>query len=183
MARKREEVQAKVPKAPSLPSVPKKSRLRDKFPGFLPDIPIPQAQDIPDFDRRMAETQAQFAAMSVPEFIVWDYLTRIKKWRNGIEFTYQLPLFSGRTQFGGFVLDFFIREGQLAWNVQGLRYHLEQSRDRAKVQVETAILTSRGYKVVQLWEDDLIERPTFVLEAALIGQESNRHKDDVGIYV
>jgi very-short-patch-repair endonuclease len=184
MSRKRTPyVTARPLPAPRLPTVPGRSRLRDKFGGLPPDIPVPNTEPIPDFERRLAQWQAVYPAGSVPEFIVWDYLTRIKGWRPGIEFEYQLPIIGGRTRFGGFVADYYIRPGNMVWNVQGLRYHLEQARDRAKVQAQAAELTSRGYTVIQLWEDDLLERPEYVLEAALRGQESNRHKDEAGIYV
>src|SRR3990167_875867 len=184
MVRKRQSfVVPKVPTAPRLPGVPKRSRLRDNFPGYAPDIAIPAPEPIPDFERRLAEWQARYPRGSTPEFIVWDYLTRRKGWELGREFIYQLAIVGGRTQFGGFVIDFYIRPGNMAWNVQGLRYHLEQPRDRAKVQVQAALMSNRGYRVVQLWEDDLLERPDFTIEAALRGGGTNRNKDEVGIYV
>lgn len=184
MARKRDEFNVpKVPVVPGLPSVPGRSRLRDKFSSFAPDIKIPAPEPVPDFERRLAAWQARFPSGSIPEFVVYDYLTRRKGWRLGIEFEYQLPIVGGRTVYGGFVIDFFIRLGFMAWNVQGLRYHLEKARDRAKTQVQAALLSGRGYKVVQLWEDDLLDRPEFTIEAAIKGQETNRHKDDVGIFI
>jgi very-short-patch-repair endonuclease len=155
--------------------------LRDDFAGFAPDIKIPVGDVVSDFEARRAEVLTFFPRMSVPEFIVWQWLVDRKRWSNGDQFIYQLPLLGGRTIFGGFVVDFYIRPGNMAWNIQGLRYHLEQPAQRGKVLIQSALLAQRGYRVVSLWEDDLVERPNFTIEAALRGEDTNRHKDEVGL--
>lgn len=181
MPRKIESYRAKPPQKFQLPAIPKKAQFTDKFPGLSPN-PEQSVVD-PEFQARFLRKRASspsYHAMSVPEFIVMEYLETRKHWKDGIDFKYQYNLFGGRTKYGGFVLDFFITRGQLAWNVQGLKYHLEKSRDRAKVQMQDAMLSGRGFRVISLWEGDLIERPDFTLEAALRGQSTNRHSDNVG---
>lgn len=167
------------PTAPDAPPVPGAARLRAglTIPRITPEI---SKADNADFLARYA---AWGLGGSLPEYIVWEYLVTRKGWRPGIEFVYQASFIGGRTQYGGFVADFLIRPGNMIWNVQGLRYHLTQTKDRAADIVAKAILAGQGYRVLFLWEDDLLERPDYVLEAALRGQESNRHKDDVGLYV
>ncbi len=167
-----------VPTVPGLPSVPNRSRLRDKFPGFAPDIPIPQPDPIPDYNNRLATWQTQFPAMSDLEFIIIDYLTRKKGWRMGREFEYQSALFGGRTKFGGFVVDFFVRPN-LVLQPQGERWHLQAPADRARLRLEAMMLTARGLTVVYLWESDLLQRPDYAIELALRGQQLNTFRNDL----
>jgi len=162
--------------------VPKADTLRRGFtiPTIVPEAARP---DNADFLARYAAWQAEgHPSGSLPEYVVWEYLVTKKGWIEGLEFVYQSPILGGRTQYGGFVADFLIRPGNMVWNVQGLHYHLLNTRDRALDLVVKAILSKRGYHVIFLWEDDILERPTYVIEAALKGQESNRHRDDVGLY-
>ncbi len=169
------------PTAPNAPAVPRADTLRRGF--TIPEINPPAAKtDDADFLARYAAWQQTYPAGSLPEYVVWEYLVNQKNWNPGGEFVYQAPILGGKTQYGGFVADYFIRPGNMVWNVQGLRYHLTNSRDRAQDLVVKAILSQRGYKVIFLWEDDLLERADYIIQAALAGQESNRHKDDVGLY-
>jgi len=162
--------------------VPKADTLRRGFsiPNITPEAAKP---DNADFLARYAAWQASgHPSGSLPEYVVWEYLVTKKGWTPGFEFVYQSPVFGGKTQYGGFVTDFLIREGNMIWNVQGLHYHLTNTRDRALDLLIKAILSGRGYHVIFLWEDDILTRPDFTLEAALRGQETNAHKDEVGLY-
>jgi very-short-patch-repair endonuclease len=182
MVRKIDSYRAKPPEKFRLPSVPKKSRFTDKFTSLEPHprLTDSQQQDFMERFNAWRSSSHKYVAGSVPEFIVFDYLTRTKKWKDGEEFRYQYNLYGGRTAYGGFVLDYFIVLGQLAWNIQGLRYHLLNVKDRAKVQVQDQMLSARGFRVLSLWEDDLLERPEFTIEAGLRGQSTNRHQDNQG---
>ena len=103
---------------------------------------------------------------SLPEFIVWEFLTIDKKQRPQVDFVFQYPLFGGRTRFGGYVLDFFLIQRREGWNVLGERFHLQTAQDRARVSIMRVQLTSLGMNLIELWEDDLITRPDFVLNLA-----------------
>ena len=179
MATKREPYTfPKVPTVPGMPNVPKRSSLRDKFPGFAPDIPIPKPDPIPDYANRLAAWQVRFPAMSALEFIIIDYLTRKKGWRIGREFEYQSAIYGGRTKFGGFVVDFFVRPN-LVLQPQGERWHLQAPEDRARLRLEAMMLTGRGLTVVYLWESDLLQRPDYTIELALRGQQLNTFRNDL----
>lgn len=181
MARKIDSYRARTPKKYAAPKVPKRSELRDNFAPLTPKVPLPDT-DLEEFQQRYQQWRGRYPAGSVPEFIVYEYLTKRKKWRDGLEFKYQYGLLGGRTKYGGLVIDFFITPPyNMAWNVQGLRYHLQDPADRAKVILQNAEMEKRGYITINLWEDDLIERPTFTIEAALRGESTKRHTDDVGI--
>ncbi|MCH8065869.1 MAG: hypothetical protein IIC90_08610 [Chloroflexi bacterium] len=89
----------------------------------------------------------------------------------GAHNTYQHPLLGGRTEFGGFVLDFLFPFRSAGWRVLGKRFHLLQPEDRARDSIARALLEDRGIEVIDLWDDDLITRADFVLEAAWEGRE------------
>lgn len=168
------------PSAPDAPAVPNADKIRARV--RIPRSTVPAYENLP-FLTRYAQWQAEINPLgSLPEYIVWEYLTEKKQWKNGIDFYYQYPLYGGRTRYGGFVADYFISRGLMIWNVQGLHFHLLEAVDRAKDLAFKALLSQRGYRVIYLWEDDLLERANYIIEAALQGQESNRHKDEVGLY-
>ena len=135
-----------------------------------PSIPLPANED-EDFLQRFAVWH-QITNGSLPEYIAWEFLVFQKKMEPGIDFVFQNPILGGRTEFGGFVLDYFFPATRMGWRVQGERFHLLQSKDRARDDVAEATLVSRGVSpVIDLWEDDLLTRPIRVLEMALRGQE------------
>ncbi|KKM17707.1 hypothetical protein LCGC14_1673040 [marine sediment metagenome] len=103
---------------------------------------------------------------SLIEFIVWEYITIRRKQKPNVDFVFQAPFLGGRTRFGGFVADFAFYGRQEIWSVQGIRWHLQTPKDRANAFIAETQLSARGYKVIELWEDDLLVRPTFVLDLA-----------------
>lgn len=135
-----------------------------------PAIPIPGDQDEQDqerFDAWYAQTLG-----SLPEFIVWEYLTLKRKLRPQLDFLFQAPFLGGRTRYGGFVLDFYFVGRREGWMVQGERYHALNPNDRAKNALVKVMLAGRGIRVLEIWENDLLVRPDFVLDAAWFrGQE------------
>ncbi len=156
------------PLSPTRPKPPRKPA----FPGSKvsaeplskPKIPVPREQEealIARFDLWRNSLLG-----SLPEFIVWEFLTLKKRQVVDIDFFFQHPLFGGRTRFGGFVADFlFPMRGEI-WLVQGERFHLEKPEDRARTKLTKVLLSSRGFRVLELWEDDLFSRPDFVLPLA-----------------
>jgi hypothetical protein len=157
------------PRAPRVPSAPRSSRRfrlggLDIRPLKGPDIPLPKTED-EDFLKRYNQWRARTAG-SLPEYIVYEFLVFIKKQREGLDFVFQNPILGGRTEFGGFVLDFFFPARSEGWRVQGERFHLLQVEDRARDTVARGILEGRGIKVIDLWETDLLTRAPFVLNLA-----------------
>ena len=63
-------------------------------------------------------------------------------------------------------MDFFFPVRREAWRIQGERFHLLRAKDRAKDSISRVIISSRGLKVIDLWERDLLARPDFVLNLA-----------------
>ena len=127
-------------------------------------IPIEPEQEqafLARFDAWRSQTNG-----SLPEFIVWEFLVKDKKQIPGFDFIFQHPVLGGRTRFGGYILDFFFNLRQEGWRVQGERFHLEKPSDRARDQIARQQLSNRGLHIIDLWEDDLISRPLFVLNAA-----------------
>jgi very-short-patch-repair endonuclease len=129
-----------------------------------PEIPIPPEQD----EALLARYEAWKSQWngSLVEFIVWEYLTIQKKQTHGTDFIFQAPFLGGRTLYGGFIADFAFPLRNEIWMVQGIRWHLQQPADRAKTFMAEAQLSAMGWKVLELWEDDILERPLFVLDLA-----------------
>jgi len=103
---------------------------------------------------------------SIPEFIVWEFLTINKKLKHVFDFVFQHPLFGGRTRFGGFILDYFFHMKREGWRVQGKRFHIEQPTDRARDAIMQVQLEKVGIRIIDLHEDDLLTRRDFVLNLA-----------------
>src|SRR3990167_11221196 len=158
--------------APRVPEPPLSGRRfevggRELRPLAGPEIPIPPEQD-EDFLARY-EVWRSFTAGSLPEYIVWEFLIFRKKQVPGLDFVYQSPLLGGRTEFGGFILDFYFPLRSAGWRVQGKFYHFLTPGDRARDTISRAIFEGRGIQIIDLWDDDLLTRPIFVLEAAWEG--------------
>lgn len=123
---------------------------------------------------------------SLGEWIVWDYLTRIKRYQEGRDFYYQAPvyapfLFSSRDFTR---IDFLIDFGpsSQAAPIGGYRAlaldpitpftHPDPAFDKRR----RAELEQAGYLLVFLETDHLTTRPRDVIEAALRGRdESSRN--------
>ena len=170
-------VRETLPQFPSAPEVPGAPFPERRFrvggleirPLAGPDIPIPANED-EDLIRRYELWHARTNG-SLPEFIVYEFLVFKKKQIENVDFIFQHPLLGGRTEFGGFVLDFFFPLRSEGWRVMGERYHLLQPADRARDLIAEGILESRGIQVIDLWEQDLLVRADYVLELAWRGQE------------
>lgn len=111
---------------------------------------------------------------SILEFIVWEYLTKTKKLVPDVDFIYQYPLMGGRTQLGGFVADFYFPVRRMVWNPAGLYFHQTKPEDRARDLLAKTMLAGRGVKVIYLYEDDLLNRPTYTMNRAWEGSEISK---------
>jgi very-short-patch-repair endonuclease len=76
----------------------------------------------------------------------------------------QLAKFKFRRQvpFQSFILDFVCFDRRLVIEVDGSQ-HASSTRDAAR----DAVLTSEGFRVVRYWNNDVLQRPSFVLEDIL----------------
>lgn len=171
---------------PDLPPLPdlQEEAISDRFqagsrelrPLRDPPVPIPGEQT----EARDARFEAWKAKRgdsqaSLPEFIVWEFLVFTKKQVEGVDFLYQDPFSGGRTAVGGFVLDFLLIVPQIAWRIQGERFHLFFPQDRARDVLGREILEGRGIMVLDLFENDIMTRPSLTLESAWNGQELQGH--------
>lgn len=120
---------------------------------------------------RWEDFRASRRAASYPEFICFEWLENVKNLQEGIDFVFQFPVLGGKTQFGGFVLDFFFPGHSLAWFVQGLEFHFVDPQDRARDRLAKAIVSGRGVRVVEVFEDDVIQRTQLTLEKAWNGEQ------------
>ena len=170
-------VRTTLPQFPSPPELPKTPFPGRRFeiegleirPLSGPAIDIPKTED-EDFLRRFDGWHA-LTNGSLPEYIVYEFLVFKKKQIPGVDFIFQHPLLGGRTLFGGFVLDFFLTLRQAGWRVLGTRFHLLQAQDRARDLIARSMIEQRGIQVIDLWDDDLLERAEYVLNLAWGGQE------------
>ena len=154
-----------LPVAPRLPQVPELPKgVLKPSPLSGPKIKVSAEQDEALLAR--FETWRSSINGSLPEFIVWEFLTINKKQRPDIDFLFQKPLFGGRTRFGGFLLDFFFPPKREGWRIQGERFHLLRPRERGKDLLARQKLEERDIKILDLWESDLLARPLFVLNLA-----------------
>lgn len=108
---------------------------------------------------------------SILEFICWEWLVKVKRMVEHVDFVYQWSMMGGRTQFGSFVPDFYFPSRSLVWSVAGLQFHYLKPQDRTKDILSSIVLANRGIKQVFVWEDDLWNRPIYTLEHSLQGEQ------------
>jgi hypothetical protein len=127
--------------------------------------------------RRVRSLQDKFPQGTVPELVAYDWLKR-----NEVPFDYQVELQGGRSNRGGLVPDFVVREGGkgIAWLVQGDYYHSpefqarhgQQNRDlHAGLRLRGLVYNGvRIETVVPLWENDIYTRRPEIFVFAASGE-------------
>ena len=137
-----------------------------------PDLSVPRLESEEEqTNREYQEWQALHGNGTKPEFLVWKYLVNQKHLREGVDFIFQSSKFGGRRVFGGVVIDFYIPARNMVWRVQGERFHMLMTADRTDDAIEKFQLEGYGYVVIDLWVNDLLSRPRYVLDLAWSGQE------------
>jgi hypothetical protein len=63
----------------------------------------------------------------------------------------------------------------MAWLVQGLEWHHVDPSARARDQLVKAILAGKNMTVVEVFEDDVIQRTTLTLDNAWGGRQVSRN--------
>lgn len=157
------------PQFPQAPRIPRIGRKTGPTPLKGPAVPLP-ADAEEDKQARWQQFRS-FTAASFPEFICYEWLTKKKKLKPQSDFFFQAPVFGGRTQFGGFILDFYFPDKRMAWFIQGLQYHYVKTKDRARDVLARAAIAARGLLVVEIFEDDLLQREEFTLSRAFRGEQ------------
>ena len=103
--------------------------------------------------------------MTEPEAIVYQFLVERK-----IPFEFQTSLAGGIYELGGSVIDFLIPEYRLGWRVMGEYWHRGVSKSGSDL-IQKESLAAMGLTIVDLWENDLRDRPTETLTKALKGEQ------------
>ena len=166
-----------LPKLPELPKLPS-TRTGRSLKVVVPSVPN-QPSEAQTTEARWHVWQTKHpdkGTASILEFLVYEFLVDVKKQVEGVDFIYQYPLMGGRTQFGGFVADFYFPARREVWNPAGLHFHWTTAVNRARDIVAKQVLAGRGIKLIYLWEDDLLNRPQYTMNKAwngiqLIGRE------------
>lgn len=97
---------------------------------------------------------------TLPERIIYKYLVEQMNMTEGIDFSFQSSLQGGRIDTGGIVADFIFYALRLVINPLGPT-HDEFLRIK-KDQEQIDALTSLGYQVYMIPEDDVYDEPTFI---------------------
>ena len=102
-----------------------------------------------------------------PEFMVFDYLVNVLKYRELIDFKFQSSYAGGRQIRGGSVVDFEVMRLRMYWRVQGEYFHTDPAVVASDVMRKIGL--SSKYKVVDIFANDLIFRKRETMEAAVRG--------------
>ena len=106
-------------------------------------------------------------ATDLEQIVIW-YLDK-----HNIEYQFQSALMGGWYQLGGAVCDFLFPDRLLAWRVFGEYWHTGVEIE-AHDKIQREQLTSEGWTVVDLRQDDLENRLTLTMRKALLGEEMLR---------
>jgi len=82
--------------------------------------------------------------------------------QRGIPFMTQVSVAGGRQAIGGFVLDFVLYTLGLVVRIQGDYWHTREGAI-AKDAAQALLLKSRGQRLVDVWEHDILTRLDWVL--------------------
>jgi len=111
----------------------------------------------------------EYEMLTKPEQVVWRWLA---KWN--IPFRREVPFFGGRIEMGGTFVDFLLDEWMIAIRVHGVHWHTGIIPD-AKDLYRREMLEEIGYTVVDIWEDQLVNKTAsevdYVMRLAIQGVE------------
>ena len=155
--------------------LPKTPRLKSALlapPTGLPaeQNPATQQEDpsakfkTPDFLQAYSEWHSQYPRGTVLDYVVWSYLVNVKQWQNHYEFEFKYPVMHGQA-----TADFYIHYDRLVWQVKGAIYGV--TRNDSLAQAQEALMRKEHYHVVRLSESDLLWRPEYTFQQALMGRE------------
>ena len=88
-----------------------------------------------------------------------------------VDFEFQSHLIGGyNRELGDAIVDFVLLKAKIALRVQGEYWHTSV-QEKARDTIQKERLRGLGYTVVDLWEDDLLERFEYVMQQAIKGEE------------
>ena len=99
------------------------------------------------------------------ELIVLQWLDRHK-----IDYQFETSLMGGFSELGGAVLDILLPERRLAWRIMGSYWYRGVAKTGSDI-IQKENLAAMGLTVVDLWEEDLLNKPEETLTKALRGEE------------
>ena len=113
---------------------------------------------------------------SIEEKMVFQELLR-RGYKSGEDYTYQSPVFGGRVDKGGLVVDFlFTNPPGLAINPLGEYYHYEQGiAQRVDDKMSKVMLASLGITLIFIDSEDLHRDVKFYVGEALNFHDHSRH--------
>jgi very-short-patch-repair endonuclease len=108
----------------------------------------------------MRATPHSEVAGTLPERIIYKYLTEQMNFTDGLDFNFQSSLQGGRIDTGGIVADFMFPALRVVINPLGPTHNefLRIKKDQEQIDA----LASLGYQVYMIPEDDVYDEPTFI---------------------
>lgn len=110
---------------------------------------------------------------SKPEWYVYWSLEQLGL-KAGEDFQFQVPVYGGRLEFGGAVLDFYVPDIPLVISVQSIHWHYERIEDKIQDDFIRIMMETSGTKVVYIDEGDALRDPMFYTREALRGIDHSR---------
>lgn len=107
----------------------------------------------------------QQQVMTEPEAICYRWLQKHK-----IAFDFQTSLMGGHFELGGSVLDFILTDLNIGLRVQSMYWH-EGVAKKGMDDIQKEVLEATGLTIVDIWQDDLEQRPDETMRLALRGEE------------
>jgi very-short-patch-repair endonuclease len=102
----------------------------------------------------------ELLAGTLPERIIYKYLTEKMNFVDGMDFDYQSSLQGGRIDTGGIVADFMFRGLRVVINPLGPTHNEFMRIKKDEEQIDA--LASMGYQVYMIPEEDVYDEPTFI---------------------
>ena len=102
------------------------------------------------------------------EIIVYRWLVKHK-----IDFQFQTSFMGGFFNLGGSVVDFIIKDGNIALRVMGEYFH-QTVEAQGRDQLQRELLSALGFLVVDVWGLDLENRLDETMYKAINGEEMPR---------
>ena len=104
------------------------------------------------------------------EIMVYDWLVK-HGFREGIDFEFQSQLIGGAARMlGDAIADFQLFKEMIILRVQGEYWH-SSTNEMARDSIQKERLTGMGYTVVDIWEQDLVDRLNETMQNAIEGTE------------
>lgn len=150
---------------------------RDRHAAFVPRGPRLLSAKVEQTDGPGdVPNTAEIGTATLPEWLVWWYLTRKRRMIPGVDFQFQSSYFGGRRELGGLVVDFLLPSlfpPGLVINVQGFHWHRYSTQSRANDVITKQRLMGppHFFTVVYCLEGDLLERLDSTMRMALTGTQ------------